>query len=91
MVPPIIRTAGFPQYGWKVGRSDGALPVVYEKNFVSRGWHPSFVHLAACSVVSPFRVGGRGALMHHRSSGLNRFTPGALTPVQVIVSWAINA
>jgi len=78
MVPPSIRTAGFPQYGWKVGRSDGALPVICEE-FASCGWHPSFVHRAACNVVSPFRVGGRGALMHHRSSGINRFTPGALS------------
>jgi hypothetical protein len=28
MVPPIIRTAGFPQYGWKVGVSGSAFPHV---------------------------------------------------------------
>jgi hypothetical protein len=28
MVPPIIRTAGFPQYGWKVGLSGSAFPHV---------------------------------------------------------------
>ena len=28
MVPPIIRTAGFPQYGWKVGLSGRAFPHV---------------------------------------------------------------
>jgi hypothetical protein len=26
-VPPIIRTAGFPQYGWKAGLSDRAFPL----------------------------------------------------------------
>ncbi len=45
------------QYGWKVGRSDGAFTRRLRGNFVSRGLHPSIVHLAACSVVSPFRVG----------------------------------
>jgi hypothetical protein len=28
MVPPINRTAGFPQYGWKVGLSGNAFPRV---------------------------------------------------------------
>jgi hypothetical protein len=51
--------------------------------------HPPFVHLAACSVVSRFRVQERGALMHHRASGMCRFTPGALAPVWVIVSQSI--
>jgi hypothetical protein len=52
-----IRTAGFPQYSWKFGRPDGAFTRRLLGNFVSRGWHPSFAHLAACSVVSPFRAG----------------------------------
>ena len=41
---------------------------------------------ANSSVVSQFRVWERGALMHHHSNGLTRFTPGALAPVRVIVS-----
>jgi hypothetical protein len=49
--PPIIRTAGFPQYGWKAGISDGALPVVCEF-FATYGLPPPFVHLAACSAGS---------------------------------------
>jgi hypothetical protein len=53
IVPPIIRTAGFPQYGWKAGISDGALAVVCEF-FATYGLHPPFVHLAACSAVSSF-------------------------------------
>jgi len=50
MVPPIIRTAGFPQYGWKVGRSDGALPVVYEKiSCPAVGIRPSCTSLPVAS------------------------------------------
>ena len=64
------------------------LPVDYEF-FASCGLHPPFVHVAACSVVSPFRVEGRGAPVHHRSSGQCRFTPGVLAPVRVIVSRSI--
>jgi hypothetical protein len=26
IVPPISRTAGFPQYGWKAGLSGGTFP-----------------------------------------------------------------
>jgi len=63
-------------------------PVDYE--FVaSHGLPPSFVHLATCNAASSLGVEGRGARVHHRSSGHCRFTPGALAPVRVIVSRSI--
>jgi hypothetical protein len=50
------RTAGFPQYGWKAGLSDGAcLYVVQLKpapgiRCSSSSLHPSFVHFVATSM-----------------------------------------
>jgi hypothetical protein len=57
--------------------------------FASCGLLPPFVYLAACNVVSPIKVEGRGALVHHRASGHCRFTPGALVPVRVMLSRSI--
>jgi hypothetical protein len=83
--PPLplkSRTAGFPQYGFKADISDGAFPFDYE--FVaSHGLPPSFVHLATCNVGASICVEGRGALVHHRSNGHRRFTPGALAPAEL--------
>ena len=46
------RTAGFPQYGFKAGISDGPSR---DCEFVaSGGLHPSFVYLATCIAVSSF-------------------------------------
>jgi hypothetical protein len=52
------------------------------------------IHPSCTSLPSPYsrsESGGRGALMHHRSSGPSRFAPGALAPVRVIVSRSIFA
>ena len=57
MMPPFpssplsFRTAGFPQYGWKAGISDGACPFDYEF-FASCGLRPPFVPFAACNLSS---------------------------------------
>jgi hypothetical protein len=57
MMPPFpssslsFRTAGFPQYGWKAGISDGACPFDYEF-FASCGLHPPFVPFAAYNLSS---------------------------------------
>ena len=49
--PLSFRTAGFPQYGWKAGMSDGAFPM-YQRlkpapgiHQLRHGLHPSFAHL----------------------------------------------
>src|SRR5246127_5509959 len=48
-----FRTAGFPQYGWKAGLSDGALPYGPQLQpapgirWSSSSLHPSFVHFVA--------------------------------------------
>ena len=42
------RTAGFPQYGYKAGLSDGAFPTTQKA--VSRGLRPSFVLFAVIVV-----------------------------------------
>jgi hypothetical protein len=93
MMPPFpwsplsFRTAGFPQSGWKAGISGSAFPS--PRVMALYGLHPPFVHPAACSATSSFKVEERGALVHHRSSGHCRFAPGALAPVRVIVSRSI--
>jgi hypothetical protein len=82
-----FRTVSFPQSGWKAGISDG--PSRRLRCFASSGLPPSFVHPAACNAVSSLDVEERGALVHHRSSNLGRFTPGALAPVRVMLSRSI--
>ena len=48
--PLSFRTAGFPQYGWKAGISDGAFPCHFQlkpapgMRCPRPGLHPSFVH-----------------------------------------------
>jgi hypothetical protein len=81
-----FRTAGFPQYGFKAGRSRQGLPV--RRLLASDGLLLSFV-LPASLVSSPFCAGGRGALEHLRSSGRCRSTPGALAPDRVVLSRSI--
>ena len=46
---------------------------------------------AELAVVILTKSGYAVALVHHRASGFCRFAPGVLAPVQVIVSWSINA
>jgi hypothetical protein len=95
MMPPFpwsplkSRTVSFPQYGFKAGMSDGAFPSSASSSRRPVCVRPSCPPLAAS--LPPFCVGGRIALVHFRASGCCRSTPGALTPVQVIVSWSINA
>ena len=63
MMPPFpssslsFRTAGFPQYGWKAGISDGACPFDYEF-FASCGFASA---LRALRCLQPIRVLSRGA------------------------------
>src|SRR5215207_4997245 len=62
--PLSFRTAGFPQYGWKAGFSNGAFPddrQLKPAPGVRRpmsGLHPSFVHLVVSTVSRT--VSGRG-------------------------------
>ncbi len=72
------RTAGFPQYGYKAGLSDGAFPRgTY--NRVAR--FASVLRALHCHRRFPRTVPRRRcAFEHHRSSDLHRFAPGALAP-----------
>src|SRR5215471_18395990 len=91
--PLSFRTAGFPQYGWKAGFSDGVFPNCYRFK-PAPGVHrqPSslrspFVHLVVIAVV-PHCVGPwtrlRTALEVIYSSA-----PGALARVRVVVSRSV--
>jgi hypothetical protein len=77
-----FRTVSFPQSGFKAGISDAAFPVP--------GLPSPFV-LSATIEYSPLCVGDRCAYKHLRASGSNRSTPGALTPVRVMLSQSIIA
>jgi len=79
--PPLkFRTASFPRYGFKAGRSDKAFP---------KTWF-AFVLRAHCfHRVLPALSQGWCAGRHLRASGPNRSTPGALAPVRVMLSRAI--
>jgi hypothetical protein len=82
-LPLKFRNAGFPRYGFKAGRSGRAFPptrVLCVDRFASA------LRAIRCRVSAPLGVGGRNALEHLRASGFCRSTPGALAPVQVIVS-----
>ena len=84
-----FRTAGFPQYGFKAGMSDGAFPVG-----ANLPRHPVYLRPSCSPLVAsytPYCAGKRCALEHHRASGLSRSTPGALAPVRVILSRSIHA
>ena len=54
-----FRTAGFPQYGWKAGLSDGAFPDVTQLKSapdircMTAGLHPPFVHLVVAAMFPP--------------------------------------
>jgi hypothetical protein len=84
-LPPKIPNVGFSTARFQCRYVRRCLPVDYE--FVaSQGSPPSFVHLATCNAASSLGVEGRSGLLHHRSSGHCRFTPGAFAPVRVIGS-----
>jgi len=89
--PPLplkFRTAGFPSVrlqGRYIGRAFLSSTSSSRRAVCIR---PSCTSLPVTSYPRS-ESGGRGALMHHRSSGPSRFTPGALAPVRVIVSRSI--
>src|SRR5271166_6713462 len=85
--PPKIPDSGFSPVRLQGQYVRRGLPVDCEF-FTSRGLRPPFVRIAA-SVLSSFCVEGRGALVHHCSSGQCRFTPGTLAPVRVMLSRTI--
>ena len=82
-----FRTAGFPQYGFKAGRSDRAFPFYASSR-------RTVCHCPSCSPLpssDPRSVpGGRCALEHLRSSGRCRSTPGAFAPDRVVLSRSIH-
>ena len=84
-----FRTAGFPQYGFKAGMSDGAFPFDAWPTRRTVCLRPSCSPLA--SLESPCCAGERGAPEHRRSSGVCHSAPGALAPVRVLLSQSITA
>src|SRR3954471_20921444 len=68
--PLSFRTAGFPQYGWKAGISDGALPCPFplkpapDMRCPLPGLHPSFVHRVV-NVASVLRRSIHSPMHHH--------------------------
>jgi hypothetical protein len=72
IVPPIIRTAGFPQYGWKVGLSGSAFPHVAQVKPApgipcpALGLPLPFVHSVPSSC-APLCVGTMDSVMHRHS------------------------
>ena len=67
--PLSFRTAGFPQYGWKAGLSDGTFPGVTQLKSapdircLTAGLHSPFVHLVVAAIL-PLRVGSADSIMH---------------------------
>jgi hypothetical protein len=93
--PLSFRTAGFPQYGWKAGLSDGAFPMpqwlkpapgIRQLRY---GLHPPFAHLIV-RVVYPALCRAEDSSMRRLGVGFYS-TPGALAPVRVLLSRAIHA
>jgi hypothetical protein len=88
--PLSFRTAGFPQYGWKVGFPSGAfldrrqLKPAPGMRCLSSSLHPSFVHLGV-NVVIPHCVGPLTRL-RTAMEGYYSSTSGVLARVQVVVS-----
>jgi hypothetical protein len=91
--PLSFRTAGFPQYGWKAGLSDGAFPECRRLKPApgihqpASGLLPPFVHLGVATIF-PYCARSRT-----RSCtaivGRVPTTQGALARVQVILSWSV--
>jgi len=82
MMPPFpssplkFRKAGFPHYGFKAGISDGACPSTASSSRRAVCVRPSWTSLPVIAL-SSFRVEGRGALIHPRSSGVAAFPQGS--------------
>ena len=89
-----FRTAGFPQYGWKAGLSDGAFLYVAQLKpapgirWSSSSLRPSFVHFVAHIDGTASESGLRARLR----TAMRRSappTPGALAQVRVVVSRSV--
>jgi hypothetical protein len=93
--PLSFRTAGFPQYGWKAGVSDGAFPIRSPLKpapgirQLTLGLPPSFAHFVV-SVGSPVLCRADDSIVRRLGVGLYS-APGALAPLRVILSRCINA
>ena len=67
--PLSFRTAGFPQYGWKAGLSDGAFLYVAQLKpapgirWSSSSLRPSFVHFVIAALL-PAQVGDADPIVH---------------------------
>ena len=91
--PLSFRTAGFPQYGWKVGFPSGAfldrrqLKPAPGIRCPSSSLHPPFVHLGVNAVI-PHCVGPQTRL-RTAMEGYYSSTPGVLARVRVIVSRSV--
>ena len=88
-----FRTAGFPQYGWKVGFPSGAfldrrqLKPAPGMRCPPSSLHPPFVHLGVNAVI-PHCVGPQTRL-RTAMEGYYSSTPGVLARVRVIVSRSV--
>jgi hypothetical protein len=88
-----FRTAGFPQYGWKVGFPSGAfldrrqLKPAPGMRSPPSSLHPPFVHLGVNAVI-PHCVGPQTRL-RTAMEGYYSSTPGVLARVRVIVSRSV--
>jgi hypothetical protein len=100
MMPPFpssplrFRTAGFPQYGSKAGLSDRAFPDPASVKLapsipVALIRFATTLRALRSSMGSPFSVGATCSVDHRHPSDVRRSTPGALAPVQVMLSWTI--
>ena len=88
--PPLkFRTAGFPQYGFKAGLSEGAFPG--RRPIVAPLWFASLLRAHRGQPVCPALSRGSCALGRCHSSHFSRSTPGVLAPVRVILSRSIYA
>jgi hypothetical protein len=80
-LPPLkFRTAGFPRYGFKAGLSDGAFPA---------GWFAIVLRALCCHRQFPALCQRWMRLRAPPCERITRSTPGALTPVRVMLSRSI--
>src|SRR2546425_873795 len=93
--PQSFRTAGFPQYGWKAGMSDGAFPghrPLKPAPGIRRlilGLPPSFAHLVVRGSY-PALCRADDSMVYRLGVGLYS-APGALAPVRVVLSRSFSA
>src|SRR5215469_8035028 len=92
--PLRFRTAGFPRYGSKAGLSDRAFPDPASVKLapsipVALIRFATTLRALRSSMGSPFSVGATCSVDHRHPSDVRRSTPGALAPVQVMLSSTI--